>query len=55
MTNEELKKYYRGAYSFAETEDGWLQAFQYTKEQMEYFKNAFDFWYSGCNDREDIV
>ncbi len=48
MTNEELKKYYRGAYSFAETEDGWLQAFQYTKEQMEYFKNAFDFWYDRC-------
>ena len=48
MTNEELKNFYFGAYSFEETEDGWLQAFQYTKEQMEYFKNAFDFWYDRC-------
>ena len=45
MTNEELKKYYYGAYSFEETADGWLQAFQYTKAQMEYFKGASDFWY----------
>ncbi|MBR3524212.1 MAG: SGNH/GDSL hydrolase family protein [Lachnospiraceae bacterium] len=48
MTNEELKKYYFGAYSFEETEDGWLQAFQYSKPQMEYFKGAFDFWYDRC-------
>ena len=48
MTNEELKNFYFGAYSFEETEDGWLQAFQYTKEQMEYFKGAFDFWYERC-------
>ena len=48
MTNEELKNYYFGAYSFEETSDGWLQAFQYTKEQMEYFKGAFDFWYDRC-------
>ncbi len=48
MTNEELKKYYFGAYSFEEVEGGWLQAFQYTKAQMEYFKGAFDFWYDRC-------
>ena len=48
MTNEELKKYYFGAYSFEETEDGWLQAFQYSKPQIEYFKGAFDFWYDRC-------
>ena len=48
MTNEELKKVYFGAYSFAETEDGYLQAFQYNKAQMEYFKGAFDFWYDRC-------
>ena len=48
MTNEELKKYYFGAYNFSETEDGWLQAFQYTEAQMEYFKGAFDFWYDRC-------
>ncbi|MBO4746832.1 MAG: SGNH/GDSL hydrolase family protein [Clostridiales bacterium] len=45
MTNEELKQYYFGAYSFEETEDGYLQAFQYSKAQMDYFKGAFDFWY----------
>ena len=48
LTNEELKKYYWGAYSFKETEDGYLQAFQYTDEQMAYFKVASDFWYERC-------
>ena len=32
MTNKELQSIYFGAYSFKETEDGWLQAFQYTDE-----------------------
>ncbi len=49
LTNTELQKYYTGAYFFEETEDGWLQAFQYSKEQMEYFKGAFDFWYERCS------
>ena len=48
MTNEELKTIYFGAYSFAETEDGYLQAFQYSGEQMEYFRGTFDFWYDRC-------
>ena len=48
MTNEELKNYYFGAYSFKDTEDGWLQSFQYSEAQMEYFKGAFDFWYDRC-------
>ena len=48
MTNEELKAFYFGAYRFEETEDGWLQAFQYTKAQEDYFKEAFDFWYERC-------
>ena len=48
MTNTELKNIYFGAYSFEETADGWLQAFQYTKEQMDYFEGAFDFWYDRC-------
>jgi len=48
ITNEELKKYYYGAYSFKDVEDGYLQAFQYTDEQMEYFKAASDFWYERC-------
>ena len=29
MTNTELQSIYFGAYSFQETKDGWLQAFQY--------------------------
>ena len=48
MTNEELKKIYFGAYSFEETDDGYLQAFQYSKPQMDYFREAFDFWYDRC-------
>ena len=46
--NEELKKVYFGAYSFSETEDGWLQAFQYSDAQMAYFRTGFDFWYDRC-------
>ena len=48
LTNEELKKYYFGAYFFEETPEGWLQAFQYSKAQMAYFKGASDFWYDRC-------
>jgi len=48
LSNEELKEYYFGAYSFEETEDGYLQAFQYSKPQMDYFRGAFDFWYDRC-------
>lgn len=48
MTNEELRKYYCGAYFFEETKDGYLQAFQYSKQQMEYFRGSFDFWYDRC-------
>ena len=48
MTNRELQEFYFGAYSFSETEDGWLQAFQHTRAQMDYFRGAFDFWYDRC-------
>ena len=49
MTNEELKNYYFGAYSFEETEDGYLQAFQYSDRQMKYFEDCpFGFWYERC-------
>lgn len=48
LTNEELRKIWFGAYSFSETDDGYLQAFQYTKEQMAYFKQTSDFWYDRC-------
>lgn len=48
LTNQELEKIYFGAYEFHETEDGYLQAFQYSREQIAYFKKAFDFWYDRC-------
>lgn len=48
LSTEELKNIYFGAYSFAETEDGYLQAFQYTQAQMDYFKRAQEFWYDRC-------
>ncbi len=46
--NEELRQFWFGAYSFDETEDGYLQAFQYSQPQMEYFRKTFDFWYDRC-------
>lgn len=49
LSNEELKKIYFGAYEFTEDDDGFLMAHQYTKEQEDYFKYAFDFWYERCN------
>ena len=33
--NELLKDLYFGAYSFKETEDGYLQAYQYSDKQMQ--------------------
>ena len=48
LTNEELKNLYFGAYEFEETSDGYLQSFQYSKEQVEYFKGAFEMWYERC-------
>ena len=48
LTNEELKNIYFGAYEFEETEDGYLQSFQYNKKQVEYFKGAFEMWYERC-------
>ena len=48
LSNEELKNYYFGTYKFGETEDGYLQAFQYSEPQMEYFKTTGDMWYDRC-------
>lgn len=48
ISNEELKNYYFGALYFDEDKDGYLQAYQYTKEQQEYFKGASDFWFERC-------
>ncbi|SCX74834.1 Lysophospholipase L1 [Butyrivibrio hungatei] len=48
LTNEELKVIYFGTYEFEETDDGYLQAFQYSKKQIEYFKGALEMWYERC-------
>ena len=48
ISNEQLRSIYFGALRFEETEDGYLQAFQYTKSQMDYFKNVSEFWYNRC-------
>jgi len=48
LSNKELQKFYFGAYSFEETEDGYLKAFQYSKPQIEYFKKVSEFWYERC-------
>lgn len=45
LSNEQLKTIYYGALNFSEREDGYLQAFQYTEKQMEYFKEVSEFWY----------
>lgn len=48
LTNEQLKTIYYGVLEFEETKDGYLQAFQYTKEQMNYFEKVSEFWYERC-------
>ncbi|MBR3470512.1 MAG: SGNH/GDSL hydrolase family protein [Lachnospiraceae bacterium] len=48
MSNDQLRYLYFGAYRFEEREDGWLKAFQYSKAQEDYFREAFDFWYERC-------
>ncbi len=48
LSNGELKSIFYGALRFEETKEGYLQAFQYTQSQMDYFENAFDFWYERC-------
>lgn len=50
LTNEQLKSIYCGALHFQETSDGYLQAFQYTNSQMDYFRSLPNsFWYERCN------
>lgn len=49
LSNEQMKKIYCGAYRFRDTEDGYVQAFQYTDTQMEYFRDASEFWYERCS------
>ncbi len=49
MNNQEIKPFYFGAYFFEETEDGYLQAYQYSRAQMDYFEKASDFWFERCS------
>ncbi len=49
LTNEQLRGIYFGALHFAEKEDGWLQAFQYPKARMDYFRGVSDFWFERCD------
>jgi len=49
LTNEELKPFYYGAYSFSETKDGYLMAHQFTTEQEKYFEQTADFLFERCN------
>ena len=48
LSGQQLTQIYHGALCFKELEDGYLQAFQYTEEQMKYFKEVSDFWYVRC-------
>jgi hypothetical protein len=49
LSNEQLKSIYFGAYNFLETKDGYLKTFQYSNEQMQYFKKLNDFWFERCD------
>lgn len=49
LTNEQLKEIYFGALYFHETEDGFLQAYQYTKPQMDYFESFSEFYFERCS------
>ena len=48
LTNEQLKAIYHGVLWYQETEEGYLQAFQYTKEQNDYFEKVSEFWFERC-------
>jgi len=49
LTNEQLQEIYTGVLFFRETEDKYLQAFQYTDEQMDYFERVSEFWFERCS------
>lgn len=48
LTTKELESIYFGGYFYEEDEEGYLHAYQYSKEQMDYFAHAFEFWYPRC-------
>ena len=45
LSNSELQKIYFGAYRFEKTREGYLQAFQFSREQMDYLEKAAEFWF----------
>ena len=49
LTTTQLRDIYFGALHFSETGDGWLQAFQYPKARMDYFREVSDFWFERCD------
>ena len=49
LSKEQLKAIYFGGLEFKETEDGYLQALQYTQEQMAYFEKVSEFWFERCD------
>ncbi len=49
LTNTQLQEIYHGALHFRETADGYLQAFQHTDAQMNYFKEVAEFWFERCD------
>ena len=49
LTNQQLKDVYYGAYRIEETKEGYLKSYQYTKDQMDYFKELSDFWFDRCD------
>ena len=49
LTNTQLQEIYHGALHFRETPDGYLQAFQHTDAQMNYFKEVAEFWFERCD------
>ena len=48
LSNEQLQTIYFGALYFEETKEGYLQAFQYTKAQQDYFEEISDFYFERC-------
>lgn len=48
LSCNELKNIYFGAYRFDETPEGYLRAFQFNQEQMDYLEKTSDFWFERC-------
>ena len=49
LSNDELRKIYFGAYEFEVTPDGYLKANQYSRPQMDYFRDTLEMWSERCD------